>query len=549
MKIIVNNMPLELFNGAKAEDGARKYFSLKGEKIPTQGLIIEDRFGNTVSPEGALAEGNQLFIKARKFWMPNWFKLLAASLMVGCLFSCNPSKTTEKQVVILAVNDMHAAIDNFPKFAAIVDSLREIYPDLLLFSGGDNQTGNPVNDQYHEKGLPIIELMNAVGFNLSTVGNHEFDAHYLGFGNLIKKANFDFVCANVDVPDSIELDILPYKIIKMPNGVKVCVLGLLHINPNGIPDSHPNNVKGISFRSPFEVAPEYIQLKEQCDIFVLLTHLGFENDVQLAENLPQGADLIIGGHSHTKVDKPQIHNGVMITQAENKLKYATLIKLNVSKKGELKREMELIDIRGFGRENSEIRTMVDRYNDNPELNVVIARASDDFSSYEELGYLMADALLDGSGSDIALVNPGGVRIDFLPKGDLRIVDVLRLDPFGNDMVLLKLTGHEITKLMLAAFPIDEKLPIYPSGLKTRLQLDSSGNLSQVELFSATGKPFDMEKTYAVCMNSYMASVYPFEHNDKGQALYTTTSNNMIEYLKKLGTVKSYRGETRVEMKK
>ena len=92
---------------------------------------------------------------------------------------------------------MHATIDNFPKLAYIVDSLHAIYPDMLLIAAGDNQTGNPVNDQYPEKGLPMIELMNAVGFDLSAVGNHEFDSRPKGFSNLTHKADFDFICANM----------------------------------------------------------------------------------------------------------------------------------------------------------------------------------------------------------------------------------------------------------------------------------------------------------------------------------------------------------------
>lgn len=539
---------MELFSGAKVADAIRNYYSKQGKALPKQLPRTEDRFGNHIAPDGELTDGNQLFIKPTKIRKSPLFKILATCLLVGSLFSCNLSKTNEKQVVILAVNDMHAAIDNFPKFAALIDSLRDVYPDMLLFAAGDNQTGNPVNDQYHEKGLPMIELMNAVGFDLSVVGNHEFDTHYIGFGNLIKKANFDFVCANVDVPDSIDLNILPYKIITMPNQLKVGVLGLLHINQNGIPDSHPDNVKGIGFRSPFDAAQENMNLKDQCDIFILLNHMGFENDVKLAETLPAGVDLIIGGHSHTRVEKAQIFNGVMITQAENKLKYATLIKLGVSNDGKVKQEMELIDIRSFGSENQEIRAMVDRYNDNPDLNIVIATATDDFSSYDELGYLMADALRDGAKSDFALVNPGGVRIDYLSKGDVRIVDILRLDPFGNDMVMFNLTGHELKALMLSAFPIDEKRPIYPCGLRTKLMIDGDGNLVDLELISEKGELLNMDKTYTVSMNSYMASVYPFEHKDKGQSLYLTTANNMIDYLKNLKTIKSYRGENRVEMK-
>jgi 5'-nucleotidase / UDP-sugar diphosphatase len=548
MNITINNMPLELFGGAKVADAIRNYYSKQGIALPKQLPCIEDRFGNHIAPDGELTDGNQLFIKPPKVKKSPLVKILAACLLVGCLYSCNLSKTIEKQVVILAVNDMHAAIDNFPKFAALIDSLRGVYPDMLLFAAGDNQTGNPVNDQYHEKGLPMIELMNAVGFNLSAVGNHEFDTHYIGFGNLIKKAKFDFVCANIDVPDSIDLNILPYKIITMSNSLKVGVLGLLHINQNGIPDSHPDNVKGIGFRSPFEVAQENMYLKDECDVFIMLNHMGFENDVLLAETLPAGVNLIIGGHTHTKVQEKKVFNGVMITQAENKLKYATLIKLGVSKDGNVKQEMELIDIRNFGSENQEIRAMVDRYNDNPDLNIVIATATDDFSSYDELGYLMADALRDGAKSDFALVNPGGVRIDYLPKGDVRIVDILRLDPFGNDMVLFHLTGHELKALMLSAFPIDEERPIYPSGLRTKLMINGDGNLANLELIAENGELLNMDKTYSVSMNSYMASVYTFEHKDKGQSLYLTTANNMIDYLKNLKTIKSYRGENRVEIK-
>lgn len=545
MRITVNNQSMELFEGAKVSDAIRKYYVLQGKSLPKVLPNAEDRFGNPVAGDGELTNGNMLKIKPPKTNVSGLLTLWIACLFIGSFLSCNLFKTSDKQVEILAVNDMHGAIDNFPKFAAIVDSLRDIYPDLIVLSAGDNQTGNPVNDQYQVKGLPMIELMNAVGFNLSAVGNHEFDFHYRGFSKLIKVASFDFLCANIEVPDSIDLPLSPYKIVTMPNGLRVCFVSVLHINANGIPDSHPENVKGLGFRSPFEVALEWMKLKDQCDIFIHVSHQGIENDVKLAELLPPGVDLIIGGHSHTRIDNMQMHNGVMITQAGNKLKYATLIKLNVSEKGVSGREMELIDVRKTGRENEQIRAMVDRYNDNPKLNEVIATASDDFSSSEELGYLMADALREGTESDIALVNPGGVRMDALPRGDVRIVDVLKLDPFGNDIIMFNLTGHEIKALMFAAFNIDDKNPLFPSGIRTKVRTDETGNLVEVELFTDNGEPIDMDKLYKVSMNSYMASVYTFESKDKGHSLYITTANNMIEYLKKTATVKSYRGEKRV----
>jgi len=553
MKITVNNIPLEIHNGAKVKDAILKYFSQHGKKIPKQLPSVEDRYGNEVAPDGELTDGNILVIKIKNKRRSPFDTVILALLAIGLLSTCGTGKKAisfsqgEKQAIIFAVNDMHATIDNFPKFAFIVDSLVAIYPDMLLVAAGDNQTGNPVNDQYPEKGLPMIELMNAVGFDLSAVGNHEFDSRPGGFSNLTHKADFSFICANISAKDSLNIRFNPYKIITLRNGLKLAFLGLLQINQNGIPDSHPDNTKGFTFHSPFETAPEYLYLKDQSDIFIILTHLGFENDVRLAETMPAGIDLIIGGHSHTKVAKEQVFNGVLITQAENKLKYGTLITLTVKGDGSLQRKMELIDIRNSKNEKAPIRAMVDKYNDNPALKQVIATATDDFSSYEEVGYLMADAQRDAAGADIALVNPGGVRLDHLAKGPIAIMNVYQFDPFGNELVVTKLTGNEIHDLMIAAFPVDDRLPVYPSGIRTMLKAGSDGNLTDVTLHTESGSPLDMNKTYTVTMNNYMIQVYKYNHSDPGQSLFISTADATIAYLKRIQNIRSYRGERRVQV--
>ncbi len=550
MKITVNNTPLELHEGAKVQDAIVKYYSHSGKKVPVPLPAAEDRYGNTIAHDGELTDGNAIFLKTETGMpLPSVVFVL---LGIGLLCACGTGKKAasashaEKEAVIFAVNDMHATIDNFPKLAWIVDSLRMVYPGMLLVAAGDNQTGNPVNDQFPEKGLPMIELMNAVDFNLSAVGNHEFDSRPKGFSSLTHKANFSFICANTIANDSLGIRISPYKIITLSNGLKLAFIGLLILNQNGIPDSHPDNVKSFSFRSPFDTAPEYIYLKDQSDIFIALTHLGFENDVRLAENMPAGLDLIIGGHSHTKVAKEQIFNNVLITQAENKLKYGTLIRLTVKSDGSLQRHMELIDIRNTKNENATIRAMVDKYNDNPVLNQVIATASDDFSSYEELGYFMADAQRGAARADIALVNPGGVRIDHLPKGSVTVMNIYQLDPFGNDLVVTTLTGSEIRALMLSAWQIDDRSPVYPSGIRTRVRLSADGNMSDVTLLTDSGAPLDMNKTFTVAMNNYMTQVYRYSHSDPGRSLYISTADATIGYLKELKNIGSYRGEKRVE---
>jgi 5'-nucleotidase len=553
MKITVNNTPLEIHNGAKVQDAILKYYSQLGRKCPKPLPPVEDRYGNEVAPDGELTDGNIFVIKTKNVSGSGFHTVILALLAIGLLSACSTGKKAisgsrgEKQAIIFAVNDMHATIDNFPKLAFIIDSLRNIYPGMLLVAAGDNQTGNPVNDQYPEKGLPMIDLMNAVHFDLSAVGNHEFDSRLAGFSKLTQMAKFDFICANISAADSLNIKFSPYKIITLPNGLKLAFLGLLHINQNGIPDSHPDNTIGFSFRSPFETAAEFLYLKEQSDIFIALTHLGFDSDVRLAETMPAGIDLIIGGHSHTKVAKEQVFNGVMITQAENKLKYGTLITLTVKSDGPLQRKMELIDIRNSKNEKETIRIMVDKYNDNPALKQVIATASDDFSSYEEVGYLMADAQRDAAGADIALINPGGVRLDHLSKGPVAIMNVYQFDPFGNELVIARLTGNELHDLMIAAFPVDDRLPVYPSGMRTMLKVSSDGKLASVILLTESGSPLDMNKTYTVAMNNYMAQVYRYKHSDPGQSLFITTADATIAYLKRIQIIKSYRGEKRIQL--
>jgi 5'-nucleotidase/UDP-sugar diphosphatase len=553
MKITVNNMPLDLHSGAKVKDAILKYYSELGTHSPEHYPLVEDRYGNTVASDGALSDGQILFIKPHRKMTSSFPKLVLAALLTGVIFGCNTGKKAdtsgagEKQAFIFAVNDMHAEIDLFPKLAYIVDSLESIYPDMLLISAGDNQTGNPVNDQYPEKGLPMIDLMNAVGFDLSAVGNHEFDTRPQGFSNLTHKADFDFICANMSAGDSLHVKVSPYKIITLSNGLTLAFLGLLQINQNGIPDTHPENVTGFAFSSPFETASKYLYLKDQSDILVALTHLGFESDVQLAENTAPGIDLIIGGHSHTKVEKEQIHNGILITQAQRKLRYGTLIKLKLGNDGRLESNMELIDIENSKNEKTSIRTQVDKYNNNPSLKEVIATALDDFSSKDELGYLMADAQRDAAEADIALVNPGGVRLHYLARGPITLMHVYQLDPFGNELIVTQLTGHEIHDLMLAAYPVDDNLPLYPSGIKTKLILDANGQLEELHLLTERDTPLDMDQTYTVAMNNYMTQVYTYEHSDPGQSLFIETADALINFLKKDQKVRSYQGENRIHM--
>ena len=105
-------------------------------------------------------------------------------------------------------------------------------------------------------------------------------------------------------------------------GVKICILGVVEAEFGGIPSTHPNNAKGMKFSQAEEAIRKYLWLRNECDVFILLSHIGYDEDVEVAKKFPE-FDLIIGGHSHTQIDGGEVHNGVLITQNENKLKKLT----------------------------------------------------------------------------------------------------------------------------------------------------------------------------------------------------------------------------------
>lgn len=451
--------------------------------------------------------------------------LMMAFAIVLFAASCKPK---EQKVYVLSVNDQHANIDNYPQFAALLDSLRAVHPDLILISAGDNRSGNPINDRFGKIGYPMVALMNAVHFDLSALGNHEFDSGIPALRDVIGWSEFPYICANVTFDDSLDMKVKPYVIIER-NGLKMCFIGGIQLGMNGYPDFHPRFAKGVSFRPLTEVIPDYLYLKDECNGLFLVSHCGYEEDRETAEQFPQ-LDAIFGGHSHTRVAETQIVNGVMITQSENKVKFATLSTFTFNRKGKMiDKKEELLSVKNFSKKNDQIQTMVDEFNNNLVFSQVVAQNDEDITSYEALGCFMTDAIRVVSGAQLAFQNPGGVRFDSLAKGPVTLKSIFQLDPFDNDIVRYSLTGEEILRLIPCCFVTDSG-PIYCSGCSYTYRVDDEGNLTDLEVTLDNGKPLDPAAKYDVVMNSYMASVFDYEHEDPGQAAFGTSNGMTLEYL-------------------
>ena len=237
------------------------------------------------------------------------------------LQSCKDS--AKKHLTILHTNDVHSHIDAFPKEhsnfpglgglarrAGLVDSIRKENPNTLLFDAGDIFQGTPYFNFYG--GELEFKLMSMLKYDASTIGNHDFDN---GIGGLLAQmpyAKFNFITSNYDFSNTV-LDgyTQPYKIYEQ-DGVKVGVYGL-GIKLDGLVTKQL--YKETEYLDPFELASDMertLKEEQKCDLVVCLSHLGYEyeypnkpDDLKLAKKTKY-TDLIIGGHTHTFLDKPTV---------------------------------------------------------------------------------------------------------------------------------------------------------------------------------------------------------------------------------------------------
>lgn len=465
----------------------------------------------------------------------------------SCLFSLLAllGSAFGEQVTILGINDMHANIDGMPRLATCVKQERLNDPGLLLLAAGDSRTGNPYVDNGNRPGIPMITLMNHVGFDLSTFGNHEFDSGPAALRDYVNSAEFDFVCANIFTTDTQGINVKPYKIFER-NGVRIGVLGLVQVGESGIPDAHPDKCKGLQFASPFETAAYYKHLRAFCDVLIVLTHLGFEDDVKLAQMFPE-ADAIVGGHSHTRVDNEHIVNGVLVTQSEGKIKYVTRLTFDVENGKVISKKATLLPLADLPADAA-TADLVEKTKSLPFFKRQLTTVKRNITARESLGCMMADAICARAVTDIAIVNLGGVRLEDFPAGPLTVADVYRLDPFGNAIVRATLTGKELIAMIESIPQADHYGAPCVSGMTYKCVKPAAElkPMRVTEAKLADGTPIDPEARYTVAYNSYIASVAPAKPADAGIAIDSDGAECLIRFLEKKAEV-DYEGVSRVDV--
>lgn len=248
----------------------------------------------------------------------------AAGLIgLGGLNASGIALKAKKQITILHTNDVHSHIEPFPpndpKFAnqggvarrmSLIHHIRQENPNVLLLDAGDMFQGTPYFNFYG--GELEFKLMSKLGYDAATIGNHDFDNGIDGLAAQMPHAKFDILTANYDMSNTI-MDGLtkPYKVYTR-DGVRIGVFGL-GIKLSGLVTK--NMYKETQYLDPVEIATDMSRIlrkKENCDLVICLSHLGYDyrnkeiiSDIKLAQ-ATTGIDLIIGGHTHTFLEKPTI---------------------------------------------------------------------------------------------------------------------------------------------------------------------------------------------------------------------------------------------------
>ena len=261
----------------------------------------------------------------------------SAFLTLGGLSLSSFNTFETKHITILHTNDVHSYIDPFPanhpknpnmggvvRRASLIETIRKENPNVLLLDAGDIFQGTPYFNYYG--GELEFKLMSMMKYDIATLGNHDFDNGIDGLFAQMPHAKFDFVSANYDFKNTV-LDghIKPYKIMFI-NGVKIGVFGL-GVILDGLVDK--KNSKETVYNDPIDVATDMSRIlkkEKKCDIVICLSHIGYSYkedpnrvcDISLAKKT-KDIDLILGGHTHTFLDKPVIEknldgNDVIINQ-------------------------------------------------------------------------------------------------------------------------------------------------------------------------------------------------------------------------------------------
>ncbi|WP_334072621.1 bifunctional metallophosphatase/5'-nucleotidase [Paenibacillus sp. A14] len=482
---------------------------------------------------------------------------LLLSQLLGAVGSVSAA-SQDVEVHLIGINDLHGQLDTTsmvsdkkvgtaPILAAYLKEAQAKYDHSLLFHNGDSVGASaPVSSLDRDE--PTMEWMNMMGFDVASLGNHEFDQGIAAlkaqiFGGLDPKegkvthagAKFDYVNANVIETSTGKTLLKPY-VIKEVGGVKIGFIGLVtKATPAKVSPSGTAGVRFLSAEEEVEAVNKYAkELQGQgVETIIVLAHdpattkegVTTGEAADLAKALPADSpvDVIVAGDNHALANGEV--NGKLIVQAYS---YGTAfedIKLMIDPTtGDVTEKSATVTTtfqEGVKEDPESLAIIKKSLDKHPELTKPVGTTdgsvtrTDAYNNEAPLGNLIADAMRQAdfgdkaSAADFAFMNPGGIRAD-LPQGDVTFADLAKIQPFGNTLVKLELTGKQIQTLLEQQWgtnadgtPNTKTLQI--SGLKYTADFNKPVAERVTSLSLEDGTPIDPAKTYTAVVNNFMAA--------------------------------------------
>jgi len=466
-----------------------------------------------------------------------------------------------KEIDVLTTNDFHGMMEGgYEAGAAKLAAYMEYYKSMneegtILLDAGDSFQGSPMSNLLY--GEPVVKFFNEMGYTATVVGNHEFDWGIDKISETMKDNNADYplLTANVYKDGKLAEWATPY-IIEEVNGVKIGILGLT--TPDSAVTAHKDFVGDFTFEDPIAIGNAMVKELEAkgAEIVIALGHIPAHQDYDTKEITGEladlamgveGLDLAIGGHSHSRVTGEVNDVPLVMGYKHGRMFGHVTLYYDTVTDEVVKSDIELVEVRKGElelEENATVAAFVAEYTEElePVFGEVVGTFTEeltrDYNATSKAGNWFTDVMRAQSGADFAFTNAGGIRAD-IDAGEVTVQELFTIMPFDNKTVTAEITGQDILDLLEQGCTLSKGM-LQISGLTFTYDSSKPEYSRVVDVTMADGSALDLEKTYLVATNDFLAggqdnfkTLANFEFSDAYQA--ELIRDQLKEELKAIGT--------------